>query len=311
MPKNLMPNSKSETRSGADKAGDAIEVGGVRLSSPEKVLYPEQGITKRELAEYYLAVADVMLPHVAGRPMTMVRCPTGRAKKCFYQRHAGSGVPPELKQVEIAGFEESGAYLYIEDARGLVALVQMGVLEIHPWNARVDRTDRPDRIIFDLDPGEGLAFSDVVASAHEVRGLLDGIGLTSFPKTTGGKGLHVVVPIERRAEWREVKSFAKAIGDRLATAAPERYLTRMSIAERRGRIFVDYLRNDPTATAVAPYSTRSRAGAPVSVPLTWDEVVPALDPTAFNLRTVPERVRTLKADPWSGIADLRQQLPAL
>jgi bifunctional non-homologous end joining protein LigD len=302
-----MPKSKSS----ADKAGEAIELGGVRLTSPEKVLYPEQGITKRELAEYYLAVADVMLPHVAGRPMTMVRCPTGRAKKCFYQRHAGSGVPPELKQVDIAGFEESGAYLYIEDARGLVALVQMGVLEIHPWNARVDRTDRPDRIIFDLDPGEGLAFADVVASAQEVRALLQDLSLTSFPKTTGGKGLHVVVPIERRAEWREVKSFAKAIGDRLAAAAPERYLTRMSIAERRGRIFVDYLRNDPTATAVAPYSTRSRAGAPVSVPLTWDEVVPALDPAAFNLRTVPERVRTLTADPWAGIADLRQRIPAL
>jgi bifunctional non-homologous end joining protein LigD len=309
MPKSPMP--KSKTKSGAEKAGEAIEVGGVRLTSPEKVLYPEQGITKCELAEYYLVVADVMLPHVAGRPMTMVRCPTGRAKKCFYQRHAGSGVPPELKQVDIAGFEESGAYLYIEDARGLVALVQMGVLEIHPWNARVDRTDRPDRIIFDLDPGEGLDFADVVASAHEVRGLLDGIGLISFAKTTGGKGLHVVVPIERRYEWREVKSFAKAVGERLAAAAPERYLIRMSIAERRGRIFVDYLRNDPTATAVAPYSTRSRAGAPVSVPLTWDEVVPALDPAAFNLRTVPERVRTLTADPWAGIADLRQRIPAL
>jgi bifunctional non-homologous end joining protein LigD len=295
----------------AKSAGDETEIGGARLTSPDKVLYPEQGITKRELAEYYLAVAEVMLPHVAGRPMTMVRCPTGRQKKCFYQRHAGSGVPAELKQVDIAGFEESGAYLYIEDARGLVALVQMGVLEIHPWNARVDRTDRPDRIIFDLDPGEGLDFADVVASAHEVRGLLDGIGLISFAKTTGGKGLHVVVPIERRYEWREVKSFAKAVGERLAAAAPERYLTRMSIAERRGRIFVDYLRNDPTATAVAPYSTRSRAGAPVSVPLTWDEVVPALDPAAFNLRTVPERVRTLTADPWAGIADLRQRIPAL
>jgi bifunctional non-homologous end joining protein LigD len=308
MPK---PSAKSETKSGANSAGEAIEVGSVRLTSPDKILYPEQGITKRELAEYYLAVADIMLPHVAGRPMTMVRCPTGRQKKCFYQRHAGSGVPPELKQVDIAGFEESGAYLYIEDARGLVSLVQMGVLEIHPWNARVDRTDRPDRVIFDLDPGEGLAFADVVAAAHEVRALLEEIGLTSFAKTTGGKGLHVVVPIERRTEWREVKTFAKAIGDRLAAAAPERYLTRMSIAERRGRIFVDYLRNDPTATAVAPYSTRSRAGAPVSVPLTWDEVVPSLDPTALNLRTVLERVRTLKADPWAGIAEIRQRLPSL
>ncbi|HWT30583.1 MAG TPA: DNA ligase, partial [Propylenella sp.] len=137
---------------------EETEIAGVRLTSPEKVLYPEQGITKRALAEYYLAVADAMLPHVANRPITLVRCPTGRQKKCFYQRHAGSGVPAELGEVEISGFEESGAYLYIRDAKGLVALVQMGVLEIHPWNASVDRTDRPDRIVFDLDPGEGLGF---------------------------------------------------------------------------------------------------------------------------------------------------------
>jgi bifunctional non-homologous end joining protein LigD len=290
---------------------EETEIAGVRLTSPDKVLYPEQGITKRELAEYYVAVSELMLPHAAGRPMTMVRCPTGREKKCFYQRHAGSGVPVQLKQVDIAGFEESGAYLYIEDARGLVALVQMGVLEIHPWNARTDRPDRPDRIIFDLDPGEGLTFPDVVAAAHEVRGLLDGIGLTSFAKTTGGKGLHVVLPIERRYQWPEVKSFAKAVGDRLAAAAPDRFLTRMSIAERRGRIFVDYLRNDPTATAVAPYSTRSREGAPVSMPLTWEDVVPSLDPAAFNLRSVPERVRARNADPWVGIDAIRQRLPTL
>src|SRR3954467_508063 len=156
-------------KTAAKSAGDETEIGGARLTSPDKILYPEQGITKRELAEYYLAVADVMLPPVAGRPMTMVRCPTGRQKKCFYQRHAGSGVPSELSELEISGFEESGAYLYIKDVKGLVALVQMGVLEIHPWNALADRPDRPDRIVFDLDPGEGLVFADVVASAHEVR----------------------------------------------------------------------------------------------------------------------------------------------
>ncbi|MGA0596584.1 non-homologous end-joining DNA ligase [Enterovirga sp. CN4-39] len=290
-------------------AKEETEIDGVRLTSPDKVLYPEQGVTKRDLAEYYLAVADVMLPHVARRPITLVRCPTGREKKCFYQRHAGSGVPPELKQIPIEGFEEP--YLYLEDSRGLIALVQMGVLEIHPWNSHVDKPHRPDQVVFDLDPGEGLAFPDVVAAAHELRAKLDSLGLASVPKTTGGKGLHLVVPIERRYEWRDVKSFAKAVGNALAKDAPDRYLTKQSIAERRGRIYIDYLRNDPTSTAVAPYSTRSREGAPVSVPLTWDEVVPSLDPKAFTVRTVPTRVASLKADPWASIAEMKQRLPKL
>ena len=231
----------------------AIEIAGVRLTNPEKVLYPEQNITKRALAEYYLAVADHMLPQVARRPITLVRCPTGRQKKCFYQRHAGSGVPPELEEVEISGFEESGAYLFIKDAKGLIALVQIGVLEIHPWGAKADKPHRPDRVVFDLDPGEGLGFADVAAAAHEVRQALEALGLTTFAKTTGGKGVHVVAPIERRHEWPKVKAFAKTVSERLATDAPGRYLTRISKAERRGRIFIDYLRNDPTSTAVAPY----------------------------------------------------------
>src|SRR4051795_1215722 len=202
----------------AEKA--EIEIAGVRLTNPEKVLYPEQSITKRALAEYYLAVADHMLPQVARRPITLVRCPTGRQKKCFYQRHAGSGVPSELSEVEISGFEESGAYLYIKDVKGLVALVQMGVLEIHPWNALADRPDRPDRIVFDLDPGEGVAFADVVAAAHAVRAALTRAGLASFVKTTGGKGLHVVVPIARRHAWAPVKAFARGVADGLAQDAP-------------------------------------------------------------------------------------------
>jgi bifunctional non-homologous end joining protein LigD len=287
-------------------AKEEIAIAGVRLTSPEKVLYPEQGTTKRDLADYYVAVADHILPHVARRPITLVRCPTGRQKKCFYQRHAGSGVPPELGEVEISGFEESGAYLFIKDVKGLIALVQMGVLEIHPWGARVDKPHRPERMIFDLDPGEGLGFSDVAAAAREVRGVLDGLGLVSFLKTTGGKGLHVVVPLERRHEWRDVKAFAKKTAEALAADAPDRYLTRISKAERRGRIFIDYLRNDPTSTAVAPYSTRARAGAPVATPIAWDELSPSLDPAAFNIVTVPRR----RTDAWAEIGKLRQRLPA-
>ena len=286
------------------------EIGGVRLTSPDKVLYPEQGITKRDLAEYYLAVAPAMLPHVARRPITLVRCPTGRQRKCFYQRHAGSGVPSELAEVDILGFEESGAYLFIKDARGLIALVQMGVLEIHPWGARTDRPDRPDRIIFDLDPGEGLGFPDVAAAAHEVRAFLADLGLESFAKTTGGMGVHVVLPVDRRYAYPQVKAFAKKAAEAIAAKTPTRYLTRISIAERRGRIFIDYLRNDATSTAVAPYSTRARAGAPVATPVSWDELTPGLDPAAFGIRTVPGRLQNLGADPWADMGKVRQGLPA-
>lgn len=284
-------------------------IAGVHLSHPEKVLYPEQGITKNDLAAYYAAVARVMLPHVANRPITLVRCPTGRQKKCFYQRHAGSGVSEALSQVEIEGFEESGAYLYLKDVAGLVTLVQMGVLEVHPWGALVDRPDRPDRVILDFDPGEGAGFDMVVAAACEMRDRLAAKGLASFCKTTGGKGLHVVAPIERRHDWHAVKAFAKAIAEEAAADAPDRYLTRISKAQRKKRIFIDYLRNDATSTAVAPYSTRSREGAPVSTPLDWSEVKPGLDPAAFNLRSVPARVAAI-GDPWAAIFEVRQRLPA-
>ena len=284
---------------------------GVRLSHSEKVLYPDQGITKRALAEYYDAVADWILPHVANRPISLVRCPAGRAKKCFFQRHAGSGVPPQLSEIDIPGFEDSDAYLYIKDVSGLIALVQMGVLEMHPWGSRVDRPEKPDRVSFDLDPGAGLPFADVVAAAKELRKFLKDFGLTSFLKTTGGKGLHIVVPIARRHSWPEVKGFAKRVGEMMTQAAPERYLTRISIAARRGKIFIDYLRNDPTSTAVGPYSTRAREGAPVATPLAWKELTPKLDPKTFDISTVPKRLAKLKSDPWEGIAKLAQKLPAL
>jgi bifunctional non-homologous end joining protein LigD len=281
-------------------------VEGVRLSNPDKVLYPEQGITKGELADYYVAIADRMLPHVAMRPVTMVRCPTGAEKKCFYQRHAASGVLPQLKEVTVPGFAEP--YLYIEDVSGLVAMVQMGTLEIHPWGVTVERPDMPDRIIFDLDPDEGLGFAEVVAAAIEVRERLRRIGLESFVKTTGGKGLHVVVPVEPVTEWRAAKAFAKSFSEEMAADAPERYLTRISKAERAGRIFIDYLRNDPTSTAVGPYSTRSRPGAPVAMPIEWEELEQPLDPAAFTILTAPARV-VQRQDPWANMDSVRQRLP--
>lgn len=281
-------------------------VEGVRLSSPDKVLYPEQGITKAELAEYYVAVAEHMLPHVAFRPVTMVRCPTGRGKKCFYQRHAGSGVLEQLHPITVPGFDDP--YLYIKDVSGLVAMVQMGTLEIHPWGVTVDVPDKPDRIIFDLDPDEGLGFGEVIAAALEVRERLRLIGIESFVKTTGGKGLHVVVPVEPVTGWRAAKAFSKQVSNAMAADAPDRYLTKISKAERVGRIFIDYLRNDPTSTAVGPYSTRSRPGAPVAMPVEWEALNESLDPRDFTLETVPLLLRG-RSDPWAEMMRVRQRLP--
>jgi len=282
-------------------------VAGVRLSHPDRILYAEQGITKAILADYYVAVAEVMLPHVARRPLTLVRCPTGQESKCFYQRHAGSGVPGQLKQVKIPGFDEP--YLYIEDVSGLVAMVQMGVLEIHPWGVTVDRPVDPDRIIFDLDPGEGPGFDDVIAAAREIRDGLASLGLESFVKTTGGKGLHVVVPIRPGIGWQQAKAFAKDFAEALAAEAPDRFLTRIAKAERVGRIFIDYLRNDATSTAIAPYSTRARPGAPVAMPLAWDALRKGLDPRSFTVETVPARVARRKDDPWAAMLEIDQRLP--
>ena len=282
-------------------------IAGVRLSNPDKILYPDQGITKGALAEHYQAVADHMLPHVARRPLTLLRCPSGQETKCFYQRHAGSGVPDQLKSIAVPGFEEP--FLYIEDAGGLIAMVQMGVLELHPWGVTVDRPDRPDRIIFDLDPGEGLPFKAIVQAAREVRDRLQKLGLRSFAKTTGGKGRHVVVPIRAARPWAEVKQFAKTLSEKMAADAPDRFLTRVAKAERSGRIFIDYLRNDPASTAVGPYSTRARSGAPVALPLDWKQVRDGLDPAAFTLATIPALIRKRKVDPWAEMTRLAQDLP--
>jgi len=290
----------------AKRAESEITIAGVRLTHLGKVLYPEQGITKQDLAQYYLAVAKRMLPHVARRPISLVRCPVGRQQRCFFQRHASEGMPRSVKEIAIPGFEDSGAYLYIEDERGLISLVQMGVLEIHPWGAPISDPGHPDRVIFDLDPGEGVRFAEVVATARLLRAKLHQLDLDSFVKTTGGKGLHVVLPIARRHGWAEVKAWARAFAVAIAAASPERYLTRVAKAERRGRIFIDYLRNDPTSTAVAPYSTRSREGAPVATPLAWEELTPVLDPAAFTIATVPKR---LAHDPWAAMTRLRQRLP--
>ncbi len=287
------------------------ELDSVRLTSPDKVLYPQQGITKKGLATYYLQVADHMLPHVAGRMLTLVRCPQGHGKECFYQRHAGTGLPPGIKTRIVEEREQAQPYVYIEDAEGLIGLVQVGTLEIHTWGSRVADTEHPDMVVFDLDPDPDLPWARVVEAAKEVRAFLkDELGLESFVKTTGGKGLHVVTPLTPADDWDAVKSLTKAVVTEMAAAAPERYTANMAKAKRQGRIYLDYLRNQRTATFIAPYSTRARPGAPVAVPLAWPELDSGLHSDHFTVETILRRLAGQKSDPWADFFDGRQGFDA-
>lgn len=286
---------------------DEAMVGGVRLSHPDKVLYPAQGVTKRELAHYLLAVGDRMMPHVGGRLLSLVRCPQGSAGKCFFQRHGGAGLPEQFHRQAIAG-KDSGEqeYLYVDAPAALVAAAQMGVLEFHIWGSRIDDIDRPDRLVFDLDPDPSVGFADVKHAARRLRDALDALGLVSFPLVTGGKGVHVVAPLARRHAWPTVKAFAAALAGRFAADEPDRYVATMRKARRKGRVFIDHFRNDRTATAIAPYSPRARADATLAWPLDWDGLDAVTSADAFRLREVDPGT----ADPWTGYADLRQPLKA-
>ncbi len=299
------------SRSSSEPAGDGAAVAGVALTHPDKVLWPGQGVTKRALAAYYEAVAERMLPFVAERPLMLLRCPEGHGKACFFQKHLGEETPPGLRGVEIAERGGRKAYVAIDPARGLeglVSLVQRGVLEIHGWGSRADRVTAPDRVVFDLDPAPDVPFPRVVEAALEIRRRLKALGLASFAKTTGGKGLHVEAPLARVHDWRQVSEFARGIARALEAEEPDRYVSQASKAKRRGRIFVDWLRNARGATAVAPYSTRARPGATVATPLAWDEVKKGLRPERFTVETVPARVAR-RRDPWAGYHRLAQRLP--
>jgi bifunctional non-homologous end joining protein LigD len=272
------------------------------------VLYAEEGYTKRDLAEYYERIADWVLPYVAERPLTLVRCPEGHTGECFYQKHLTGYMPEAVDGINIKEKGKREEYVMIHDLAGLVSLVQMGVLEMHPWPARKDNVEKPDYLVFDLDPGEGVAWSDVVQGAKDVRDRLEDAGLTTFLRTTGGKGLHVCVPIARRNSWDEVKQFAKSVADTMAREQPDRYIATMSKAKRRGKVYVDYLRNQRGATAIASYSTRARAGAPVATPLAWNELGKIKSANGFNIENLPARLSKLKRDPWSDFFSTRQSL---
>lgn len=280
----------------------------VKLTHPDRVYWPEDGITKQGLAEYYAEIWRFIAPHIVARPLALLRCPDGISKACFFQKHSWRGMN---KAVKVAKDTDGEEMLFIEDRDGLLALVQAGALEIHPWGAPLAELETPDTMIFDLDPGPGLGWKDVVAGARDVRWRLEQAGLPAFVKTSGGKGLHVVVPLEPKAGWDAMKGFAKAIAEAMAGDEPDRYIAVATKAKREGRIFIDYLRNGRGATAIAPYGTRARAGAGVAMPVAWEEIDSLSGAAQYTLENAPARLAHLDRDPWEDFRASATPLPDL
>ncbi|HEX6144035.1 MAG TPA: non-homologous end-joining DNA ligase, partial [Geminicoccaceae bacterium] len=281
-----------------------VDLANVWVTNPDRRMFRADGPTKLELALYYARVGDWLLPELARRPVSLVRCPDGRLESCFFQRHAMPGMPDTVKVKALREKEspKRGDYLYVEDPKGYLALPQFGAVELHVWGCRVDKPERPDRLVFDLDPDEGLPWRATVEAASEVREALEELGLPVFLKTTGGKGLHLVVPLARRQGWPEIERFARAFASRIAGAAPRRFTASMAKRDRRGRIYLDYLRNVRGATFVAAYSARARPGLTVSTPLRWGELEAIDDPAELTYATVAARIEASGfEDPWAEI----------
>jgi bifunctional non-homologous end joining protein LigD len=283
----------------------------MRLTHPDKVVDPESGVTKQQLAEYLWAVSAHMLPHIADRPLSLVRCPEGSAKQCFYQKHVNQMLPAGVGSVMVADKKggEPEPYITLNSAEALAGLAQMSVLEIHPWGSTNEDLERPNRIIIDLDPDEALSWPTVCEAALEVRSILDAMKLQSFVKTTGGKGLHVLFPIQPLQDFAVMKAWTHGLVQAMEKAAPRRYLSKMSKAARTGKIYLDYMRNERGATAVAPYSMRSRLGLPVSVPMQWEELTEPERPR-FTVAAFGDWSERLKSDPWLELPTVRQKLSA-
>ncbi len=278
------------------------------LTNPTKILYPEQGITKLELATFYDAIHDWILPYIINRPLSLVRCPDGQREKCFYQKHMIDEPTGTLHVIHIQEKEKTQPYVYIKDKEGLISLVQMGVLEIHPWGSTIDELEKPDIIIFDIDPAPDVEWKKVIQAARFIRDELEKLGITSFVKTTGGKGLHVTVPIKPQRPWEEIKIFSKTFVKYLVSLKPESYVDVMTKSKRAGKIYLDYLRNQRGATAIAPYSTRAFTGAPVATPLSWEELSPKIKSASYTIKNLVNRLDKLKVDPWKNFYNLKQTL---
>ena len=289
-------------------------LGDVRFTSPERVMYPSLGVTKLQVAQYYIHAAPWMLPHLIGRPLSVVRCPRGcrdPENPCFFQKHAMKGLHESVLRIQAPTVSGKDTQLSVQDVNGLIALVQFGALEFHVWGSRYDMPENPDRIIIDLDPAEDLRWARVVAAAFWIRKELTKRGLETFVKTTGGKGLHLVIPIERRSSWEQAQQLCGELCERLVAASPTQFTTQMAKSARKGKILLDCLRNARGATAVAPYSTRAREGGTVATPVTWKELE-SLPRGVFNIPTVIQRIHELQSgqrlDPWAELAQVRQRL---
>ncbi|MES2641868.1 MAG: DNA ligase D [Myxococcota bacterium] len=284
---------------------------GVRLTNPDRVLWPpnrDQGaVTKRELADYLDRVADRMLPEIARRPLTLVRCPSGQDAGCFYQRHVTEGLPEGFQGVRVPGHGDNQPYLWVDERAGLVGVAQIGGLEIHPWGVRIDDLDRPDRLIFDLDPGPGVPWGQLLEVAGRVHDRLAALGLRSFAKVTGGKGIHVVVPLRPHAPWEVAKPFCRLVAEGLAKADPEKITAKMAKTSRERRVYLDWLRNTSTSTAVAAWSPRARPGAPIAVPVAWDALAAVGSGDRYTLHAL---LRELPPDPWGALDAVDQRLDA-
>jgi bifunctional non-homologous end joining protein LigD len=280
-------------------------VRGIRISNPDRVVYPELGFTKIDLVRYYDRVAEAMLPHVQDRPLTLVHCPDGLQAPCNYMRHRRVWGPNVLERVTIKEKTKVGEYLAVMNLEGIIALAQMGIIEVHTWNSTIDDVERPNRIVWDLDPGPDVELRDVIAAAIAVRDLLDTLGLQSWVKTTGGNGLHVVAPLTPQRQWDECLAFAKAVAEALARTNTARYTTAFAKAGRERKILIDYLRNNRTNTSVAAFSARAKPSAAVSMPVTWRQLTARLKPAAFTVTTVP---RKLSTDPWHDYWGCRQKI---
>lgn len=299
------PKPRSAIRSGV------IHVAGVAISHPERVVFADTGLTKKDIADYYAAVADSILPYLGSRPLSVLRCPEGTEESCFYQKHAGQGFRDPVKAIQVPEKDGHVAYLAVDSVEGLVSLAQYGVIEIHPWGSTEVNLEHPDMLTFDLDPGPGVDWREVCRAASHVRDVLGELGLSGYLKSSGGKGLHVVVPVKPDTTWATSKSFCASFAKSLAKAEPSRFVAVASKASRQGRIFIDYLRNSRGATSIAPYSVRARTGAPVAVPLRWEELGKLKSSDQYSMTSVLRRLARLKSDPWEDFTQSAVSLRSL
>ena len=304
-----VPTTATSGTTAAKKEARRLVAGSITITHPDRVISETGHITKGELAEYYAAVAPFLLPRIAHHPLSLLRCPSGIDGGCFYQRNLGRGLGADVHPFEFRHKGKRYEYLYIEDEKGLLEVVQMGAIEIHPWGARIDAIDYPDRLIFDLDPATDVPFEALKLAAQDLKQRLRQKGLQSFFKCTGGKGLHVTVPLAGKDKWPVVKAFAASVAEEMVTAAPEAYVATMSKAKRPGKIFIDYFRNDYTATAIADYAVRARPGAPVAVPLEWKELKSLESSSQFTMKAVLKRLRNKKTE--SSFTQKGQTIPSL